>query len=374
MTAPHASWSIDAITPEARRAAEAAAEAAGMPLEAWLNQLIKYVSTMELKARAASEEARAAEHDAAPRPAAPAPAATAPVRPALTRATQSMGAPPLAGGSAPRQLPGMPPAAVPLEALRPSPLDAREDINDRDVEAALEHWRRTGMLEPVLVRPIRAAGAAPHDEPEAYEIVAGIERWHAAQRVQMREVPVIVHDMSDTDVIQATLIRQIKRQTLPPLDEARAYRRLMTDVSMNTEDLARAVGKSPSHVATMLRLLDLPEAVLKMLESEQLTVMHARALLNARDPEASAREVVARRLDIYQTEQLVRATGNERPRRPAINDNVATTALMERQLSNELGLKVSITERNDIGVVSVHFVNREQLADIVMRLNGAVPD
>lgn len=373
MTAPHASWSIDAITPEARLAAEAAAEAAGMPLETWLNQLIKYVSTMELKARAASEEARlAAEHD---QPTAPAPGAAAqPVRPTLTRPAQSMGAPPLAGGTATRQLPGMPPAAVALASLKPSPLDEHEEVNEREVEAALEHWRRTGMLEPVLVRPMRAAGAGPQDEPEAYEIVAGIERWHAAKRVQMRDVPVIVHDMSDADVIQATLIRQIKRQTLAPLEEARAYRRLMTDVSMNTEDLARAVGKSPSHVATMLRLLDLPEAVLKMLESEQLTVMHARALLGARDPEASAREVVARRLDIYQTEQLVRATGNEPPRRPAINDNVATTALMERQLSNELGLKVSITERHDVGVVSIHFVNREQLADIVMRLNGTMPD
>ncbi|MGE5147199.1 MAG: ParB/RepB/Spo0J family partition protein, partial [Candidatus Eiseniibacteriota bacterium] len=276
MTAPHPSWSIDAITPEARLAAEAAAEAAGMPLEAWLNQLIKYVSTMELKARAASDEARKAERDQ--EAAVPAPAAAQPVRPTLARpAAQSMGAPPLAGGTATRQLPGMPPAAVRLAALRPSPLDAREEVNERDIEAALEHWRRTGMLEPVLVRPIRAAGAAPQAEPEAYEIVAGIERWHAARRVQMPEVPVIVHDMSDADVIQATLIRQIKRQTLPPLEEARAYRRLMTDVSMNTEDLARAVGKPPSHVATMLRLLDLPEAVLKMLESEQLTVMHARA-------------------------------------------------------------------------------------------------
>jgi ParB family chromosome partitioning protein len=374
MTAPHASWSIDAITPEARRAAEAAAEAAGMPLEAWLNQLIKYVSTMELKARAAAQQAHlAAEAEHAPAPSA-APDA-APVRPALARPAPSLGAPPLAGGQPTRQLPGMPPAAVPLASLRPSPLDAREEPNDRDIEAALEHWRRTGMLEPVLVRPIRVPGADAHDEPEAYEIVAGIERWHAAQRVQMRDVPVIVHDMSDADVIQATLIRQIKRQTLAPLEEARAYRRLMTDVSMNTEDLARAVGKTPSHVATMLRLLDLPEAVLKMLESDQLTVMHARALLNARDPEGSAREVVARRLDIYQTEQLVRATGNERaPRRPAINDNVATSALMERQLSNALGLKVSIAERNDVGVVSIHFVNRDQLAEIVMRLNGTMPE
>lgn len=370
MTAPHASWSIDAITPEARRAAEAAAEAAGMPLEAWLNQLIKYVSTMELRARAAAQQAQKAAD--AERGSASADAA--PVRPTLSRSTQSMGAPPLAGGQPTRQLPGMPPAAVPLTSLRASPLDAREEPNDRDVEAALEHWRRTGILEPILVRPVRAPGAEPHDEPEAYEIVAGIERWHAAQRVQMRDVPVIVHDMSDADVIQATLIRQIKRQTLPPLEEARAYRRLMTDASMNTEDLARAVGKSPSHVATMLRLLDLPESVLKMLESDQLTVMHARALLNARDPEASAREVVARRLDIYQTEQLVRATGTERIRRQAINDNVATSALMERQLSNALGLKVSITERNDVGVVSIHFVNRDQLAEIVMRLNGTMPE
>src|SRR5690606_14740356 len=135
---------------------------------------------MELKARAAAQQAQqAAEADRAPA------ADAAPVRPTLSRSVQSLGAAPLAGGQPTRQLPGMPPAAVPLTSLRASPIDAREEPTDRDLEAALEHWRRTGMLEPVLVRPVRAPGAAPHDEPEAYEIVAGIERWHAAQRVQM---------------------------------------------------------------------------------------------------------------------------------------------------------------------------------------------
>jgi ParB family transcriptional regulator, chromosome partitioning protein len=287
MNSVHHGWSLDEIAPEARRAAERAAEAAGMPLEIWLNQLIKYVSAMELSGKG---PARARAIDETIKRAA---------------AEQARFAPGDEGEDAPMMLetvapPAELPTTLPAEVLEPNRF-AEEQPGERDVEQAIGEWRKSGKLKPLVVR-------ADSRKPGHYEIVNGMARWHAASRLHMRRIPVTVQQLSDEEVLRATLIQKLHQKSLPPLDEAQIYQRLMEETGLSVAALSDVIGRSPTHVATALQLLDLPEAVREMINSGELSVLHARTLLGAADPEPAAREVVARRLDIYQTEQLVRAS------------------------------------------------------------------
>jgi len=293
MNALQHGWSIDEIAPEARRAAERAAEAAGMPLEIWLNQLIKYVSAMELsgnaptRGRAIDETIKraAAQQEKTGTAAGPAPLlqSSNPPSPMML----DTGEPEL-------------PTTLPAEALAPNRF-AEELPGEREIDQSISEWRKSGKLLPLLVRPdSRHQGH--------YEIVAGIERWHAANRLQMKRIPVTVEQLTDEEVLRATLIQKLTRTNLAPLEEAAIYRRLMEETGLSVAALSDVIGRSPTHVATAMQLLDLPPPVREMIDSGELTVLHARTLLSAADPELAAREVTARKLDIYQTEQLVRAS------------------------------------------------------------------
>ncbi len=627
MSEPQSSWAFVGISPEARQAAEAAAEAAGMELDTWLAQLIKYKSTMELKGRAAvpldaaimqitaptnaaaaaaraeepapapehapqagqttvpdeafvqtgpatlpdgteqdgteqdgtgPDEAEAGEVEADTMPAAekaaseqpadreqpdhpetvvlpspePAPKAPPAARTAVERprADNDTGpldetgplddaatppAPAAAGRPAPEdhQEPS-PRRNLPTEALRPSRLSALNQASEEAIQGAFDAWRDSRTLEPLLVRP-------RPDERNVFEVIVGIERWHAARRAHIREVPVLVHDASDEDAIRLAMSARLKRGPLSPLAEAGIYLSLMSEAGMSTEQIARMVGKPPAHVATMVRVLNLPRTVRNSLERGEITALHARALLDAPNAEALAREVVARRLDIYQTEQLVRTAslkaeraekvdieavdldlsdgeyedvrvdaatldgetgfgpearfaresfdaareaaasetransdeeplvdetddtlifddvpedsldlidapeieaaaitfagppattdgpempaaksaepkagtpgdpemkpaGKERPDGqaekkaetpppPGAKKGVVTTELLEHHLSHLLGLKVAISEWHNMGVISIHYTNREELGDVVSRLNSGSP-
>ncbi|MEJ2122043.1 MAG: ParB/RepB/Spo0J family partition protein [Alphaproteobacteria bacterium] len=290
MNSIHHGWSLDEIAPEARRAAERAAEAAGMPLEIWLNQLIKYVSAMELSGKG---PARARAIDETIKRAAAEQACIGPVDGPVHESSDT---PMMLETEAPAEQP----TTVAAEMLEPNRF-AEEHPGERDVEQAIGEWRKSGALKPLVVRPdSRQAGH--------YEIVSGMERWHAASRLHMRRIPVTVQQLSDEEVLRATLIQKLHTKSLPPLDEAEIYQRLMEETGLSVAALSDVIGRSPTHVATALQLLDLPEPVREMINSGELSVLHARTLLGAADPEPAAREVVARRLDIYQTEQLVRAS------------------------------------------------------------------
>jgi ParB family chromosome partitioning protein len=316
MTSIHHGWSLDEIAPEARRAAERAAEAAGMPLEIWLNQLIKYVSAMELsgqgpaRARAIDETIKRAAAEQAKVGAFDGPAAGALDAPTMLETDE----PEL-------------PTTLPAEVLSPNRF-AEEQPGERDVDQAIGEWRKSGALPPLLVRP-------DSRNPGHYEIVNGMERWHAANRLHMKRIPVTVKHLTDEEVLRATLIQKLARQSLPPLDEAQIYQRLMEETGLSVAALSDVIGRSPTHVATAMQLLDLPQPVREQINSGELTVLHARTLLGAADPESAAREVVARRLDIYQTEQLVRAShGALTPPQPAAPEaNVSEAEIAEAAIA-----------------------------------------
>ena len=204
-----------------------------------------------------------------------------------------------------------------------------------------------------------------------YEIVAGERRWRAAQAAQLHEVPVIVRELSDQGVLEIALVENIQREDLGPLEEAEGYRRLIDEFSHRQEDLARAVGKSRSQIANTLRLLNLPDKVKALLEGGALTAGHARALLNADDPEGLAGRVVRQGLNVRQTEKLAQRgkNGAAQPKLPRAKD--PDTAALEQKLSNLLGLKTSIDFDGAGGRLVVRYRTLDQLDDLLLRLSRA---
>ena len=255
---------------------------------------------------------------------------------------------------------------LPIGALTPGPFQPRQTFNDEALEGLAASIREKGVLEPVLVRP------TPGQE-DRYQIIAGERRWRAAQRAQQHEIPVIVRGFSDVDAMEIALIENLHREDLTALEEAEAYRRLIDDFGHTQERLAQAISKSRSHVANTLRLLGLPDAVKARIREGELSAGHARALLTADDPESLAAEVVAKGLNVRQTEKLAQrgkpgATGRPRgrPPKPAKDPN---TAALERDLAAMLGLSVTIEERGEGGTLSIHYETLEQLDDLLQRLS-----
>ncbi|MFO1189349.1 MAG: ParB/RepB/Spo0J family partition protein [Alphaproteobacteria bacterium] len=254
---------------------------------------------------------------------------------------------------------------VPIDQLRPSPFQPRRKFDAEDMSALVESIRDKGVLQPILVR--RSA-----DSPEAYEIVAGERRWRAAQVAQLHDVPVIVRDLTDRDTLEVALVENVQRSDLTAVEEGQAYRRLIEEFGYTQEALAQAIGKSRSHVANIIRLTELPEPVLQMLDSNQLSAGHARALLSAADPAALARKVVRKGLNVRQTEALVRRerTGTAAPPHPGKDAN---TAALENELSQALGLRVTIDIRGQGGTLGIHYATLEQLDDVLHRLKQGAP-
>lgn len=204
------------------------------------------------------------------------------------------------------------PILVPASRLRPSQMKLEAKPDEREIQAALNILSETGSLQAIIVRPVADAGSGDggEDADATYEIVYGETRWRAALRSRMDEVPVLVRRLTDQEALIYSVRESLVHRALSPLAEAGCYQRLKDQFGLNDEDLGPAVGKSPEHVADILRFLDLPAAVRRMMEDGSISAIHARALLTADDPEAAAAEVVRRGLDIFQTEQLVRNANN----------------------------------------------------------------
>lgn len=252
------------------------------------------------------------------------------------------------------------PQRLPVSALTPSPFQPRQTFDEGALDELAASVAERGVLQPLLVRP--AAGMNG-----IYEIIAGERRWRAAQRAQVHDVPVMVREMDDREVAEVALVENLQRQDLNALEEADGYRRLQEEFHHTQEDLAKAVGKSRSHVANTLRLLGLPEPVKEMVQAGDLSAGHARALLGNPRAVELARDIVAKGLNVRQTERLAKsAPKSGAPRAPKAKD--ADCAALERDLTTLLGLKVSIDVHGAGGRLSIQYQNLEQLDDLLQRL------
>ncbi|MEC7490729.1 MAG: ParB/RepB/Spo0J family partition protein [Pseudomonadota bacterium] len=251
--------------------------------------------------------------------------------------------------------------SLPVERLQPNPRQPRCDFDDAALEELTQSIAEHGILQPLIVRPLSV-------ESKMFEIVAGERRWRAAQRAQVHEAPVIVGNFSDAEALAVALVENIQRNELSPLEEAEAYARLGSDFNKTQAQVAKIVGKSRSHVANMMRLLELPEDVRAMVSAGQLSAGHARAILRAADPGALAGIIVEGGLSVRDAEQLAKSgPGKKSPRRPSPPKDADTLAL-ERELTNGLGAKVEISFNGSGGYVRVNYRSLEQLDDLVERL------
>ncbi len=253
---------------------------------------------------------------------------------------------------------------VPVESLVPNRYQPRHYFDPEELQALTQSIRENGILMPILVRRMA-------DDQNSFEIVAGERRWRAAQAAQLYEVPIIVKELNDSQALEVALIENVQRQDLTPLEEAEGYRRLMEEFANTQEDLARAVGKSRSHVANIMRLLGLPEGVKTLLQDGSLSAGHGRALLAAEDPEALAQTVVRQGLNVRQTEALVKkpqksATAAASSQVPGQDEN---TRAMEKRLSEKLGLTVKIRHQGERGEVRIGFRSLDQFDEILKRLS-----
>jgi len=251
--------------------------------------------------------------------------------------------------------------SLPVGRLQPNPRQPRRDFDDAALAELTRSITEHGILQPLIVRPLSV-------ESKMFEIVAGERRWRAAQRAQVHEAPVIVGNFSDAEALAVALVENIQRNELSPLEEAEAYARLGSDFNKTQEQVAKIVGKSRSHVANMMRLLELPEDVRAMVSAGQLSAGHARAILRAADPGALAGIIVEGGLSVREAEQLAKSgLGKKNPRRPSPPKDADTLAL-ERELTNGLGAKVEISFNGSGGYVRVNYRSLEQLDDLVERL------
>lgn len=259
--------------------------------------------------------------------------------------------------------------SLPIELIRPNPDQPRKTITESELEALSESIAEKGVVQPILVRPVKGGD-------EAYEIVAGERRWRAAQKARLHEIPALVRELTDKETLEIGIVENVQRSDLNPVEEAHAYRQLIDKFGHTQDDVARAVSKSRSHVANMVRLLALPQAVLTSLASGDISTGHARAIASAPDPEALVEIIVSKGLSVRETERLAREaqSGGAPEKKGAASaksaDKDADTRALEADIATRLGLAVDIRHGNKGGEIRVQYKTLEQLDDVCRRLSG----
>ena len=259
---------------------------------------------------------------------------------------------------------------LPIEQVYPGRSQPRTIFAQTEIDELADSIRQLGILQPLIVRPHPTRTGS-------YEIIAGERRWRAAQVARLHEVPALVRELSDGEALEIAIVENLQRENLSPIEEAEAYRRLMDEFSHTQEALAKIVGKSRSHVANMLRLLQLPANAREMLMDGRLSAGHARALLTAPNPVALAEVIVKRGLNVRQAEKQARAGKDVRakagggsssgPREAAVPKDSNTKAL-ENDVTAILGLRVAIDFNDPGGRVTIEYGSLEQLDYLLHRL------
>ncbi|MEO5640626.1 MAG: ParB/RepB/Spo0J family partition protein [Sphingomicrobium sp.] len=250
--------------------------------------------------------------------------------------------------------------------IYPNPNQPRARFDEAAIDELAESIRERGVISPILVRPVDGG----------YQLIAGERRWRAAQKAQLHAIPALIKELDDSSSAEVALIENIQREDLNAIEEADGYRKLIERHGHTQEQLGKLVSKSRSHVANLLRLLDLPTEVREMLIAGELSMGHARAIIGAPDPTVIAREIIADGLTVRQAEDRARAakptgtgtrttTGSGKPR-PVDAD----LAALERQLGDMLGLKVKVAHSGAGGTVSLAYSSLDQLDMICQRLSG----
>jgi len=260
--------------------------------------------------------------------------------------------------------------SLPIERLHPNPDQPRRRFDGPALAELAESIVARGIIQPLIVR-------AHPEKPDHFEIVAGERRWRAAQKAQLHDIPVIVREFSDTEVLEVAIIENIQRADLNPVEEAQGYRQLIDRFGHTQDQMAEALGKSRSHIANLMRLLGLPEDVLDHLREGRLSAGHARALITSDNPSGLAQQVIAKGLSVRETEKLAKRKNDHADGGGATSttarktDKDADTRALEGDLAAALGLKVRIDHSGEGGTVAIHYKSLEELDELCAKLSAA---
>lgn len=253
---------------------------------------------------------------------------------------------------------------VPVEKIYPNPNQPRKTFQEEKLIELANSIKTKGVVQPLIVRKKQGT-------KESFEIVAGERRWRAAQRAQIHELPVIVREFTDTEVLEIAIIENVQRADLNPVEEALGYKNLMDNFNHTQEGLSKEIGKSRSHIANLLRLLNLPAEVQDFLISGKLTAGHARALVTCDNPLALAKQIISQGLSVRDAELLAKKENlKEAKTKNKTNEKPADTIILESDLSAALKMKVSINheEGKEKGLLSITYKTLDELDRICEKL------
>ena len=257
---------------------------------------------------------------------------------------------------------------VPVEKIYPNPNQPRKSFQEEKLIELANSIKTKGIVQPLIVRKKKGT-------KESFEIVAGERRWRAAQRAQIHELPVIIKEFTDIEVLEIAIIENVQRADLNPIEEALGYKNLMENFDHTQDGLSKEIGKSRSHIANLLRLLNLPSAVQELLISGQLTAGHARALVTCDNPLAIAKQIISLGLSVRDVERLAKNVSEKKvSNKTKTKEKPADTVLLEADLSAALKMKVSINheEGKEKGLISITYKSLDELDRISeVILNGS---
>ncbi len=251
---------------------------------------------------------------------------------------------------------------IPIELLEPNPYQPRATIRSEPLDELIQSVRRHGVLQPLLLRPHPSTTGR-------YQIVAGERRWRAAQAAGLHEVPAQVRALSDTDTAAVAIVENLLREGLDPIEEAEGFSRMIREFGYTQDAVADVIGKSRSHVANTVRLLNLPVGIQMAVRSDQLSAGHARALVGHPAADVLAQRVIADGLSVRQTEALV-AHHDKAPNKAETPPHNPDIAALERSLSEQLGLRVTVNVSGKGGTLRIHYSDLDQLDGLLVRLQG----
>ena len=248
---------------------------------------------------------------------------------------------------------------IALSKLKPSSIQPRRLFDKNSINELAESIKSKGLVQPILVRPSKY-------NSDEFEIIAGERRWRAAQIAQLHELPAVVKNLDDIEALEMAIIENVQRADLSPIEEASGYKKLMEQYNHTREALAPIVGKSRSHIANIIRLLNLPNPIQDLITQGIISPGHARAIMNSAFPEQLAKKIVDENLSVRQVEKLVK---NSKDRVSKIKLKPTDTIDLEEKLAEILGLEVIISDNGKRGGnIKVKYKTLDQLALVTNKL------
>ncbi len=246
---------------------------------------------------------------------------------------------------------------ISISDLVPNKYQPRKIFDESNLEDLTNSIKERGMIQPIIVRK-------SNDDKSKFEIIAGERRWLAAQKAGLHNVPVVITEADDLRSLEFAIVENVQRHDLNPLEEAQGYKRLINEFSYDQEKVSKFIGKSRSHITNSLRLLTLPEDVIKLIETQKLTPGHAKILVGLNNASFVATKIIDKKLSVRQAENFVKIFKNKKPKSTTTKDT--NIVALELSISNKIGLNVDIkSNKKNKGTISFEYKDLDQLNKII---------